>query len=88
VNWSARDVAEVPAGVMTVIWTIPAEALRGLVAVIEVALFTVYDEAAVLPNLTAVTPVKPVPVIATTLLVFVGPNAGEILVMTGAPYVN
>jgi hypothetical protein len=66
--------------------TIPEPA--GLVAVIEVALFTVYEVAAVLPKVTAVAPVKPVPVIVTELPPRVEPAAGEMPVTAGtAAYV-
>jgi hypothetical protein len=82
VNWSADEVADVPPGVVTRISTIPAEP-AGLVAVIEVALFTVYEAAAVLPNFTAVAPVKPVPVIATEVPPAIGPTTGEMLVTAG-----
>jgi hypothetical protein len=81
VNWSADEVADVPPGVVTVIFTVPVPA--GLVAVIEVALFTVYEAAAVLPNFTPLAPVKPVPVIATEGPPAIGPAAGEMLVTTG-----
>ena len=53
-----------PEGVVTVTSTIPA-AWAGLFAVIELALTTVTPVADVVPNFTAVAPVKPVPVIAT-----------------------
>ena len=62
-NWSAAMVAEVPPGVVTVTSTVPVPA--GEVAVMEVALLTVNAVAAVAPNLTAVAPVKPVPVMVT-----------------------
>jgi hypothetical protein len=81
VNWSADDVADVPPGVVTVISTVPVPA--GLVAVIEVALFTVYEAAAVLPNFTPLAPVKPVPMIATLVPPVTGPTAGEMLVTAG-----
>ena len=56
-------VAEVPPGVITVIWTVPDPA--GAVAVICVELSTVLEVALVDPNLTSVAPVKFVPVITT-----------------------
>jgi hypothetical protein len=62
--------------------TVPAE-LAGLVAVIEVALFTVYEVAAVLPNITAVAPVKPVPVIVTEVPPATGPAVDEMPVTAG-----
>src|SRR5437868_3810554 len=64
VNWSAAPVALVPLGVVTVMSTVPA-VWAGEVAVIDVALFTVKEAAAVAPKLTAVAPVNPVPVIVT-----------------------
>ena len=51
----------VPPGVVTCTFTAPA-AWAGVVAVIEVALFTVKLVAAVPPKVTAVAPVKLVPV--------------------------
>jgi hypothetical protein len=53
-----------PPAVVTVTSTVPTEP-AGEVAVMLVALTTVYVVAAVVPNLTAVAPVKPVPVIVT-----------------------
>ena len=52
-----------PPGVVTVTSTVPVPGRE--VAVIEVALLTVKLVAAVAPNLTAVAPVKPVPVMVT-----------------------
>jgi hypothetical protein len=70
---------------VTVISTVPEPA--GATAVIEVALETVNDVAAVLPNLTAVAPVKDVPVMVT--LDPARPAAGDTEVTTGAArYVN
>jgi hypothetical protein len=66
---------------------VPAEP-AGLVAVIEVALFTVYEVAALLLNITAITPVKPVPVIVTLVPPPIGPTAGVIAVTVGFPKVN
>ena len=63
VNWSFAEVALVPAGVVTVMCTVPVPA--GDVAVICVALLTVKLVALALPNFTAVAPVKFVPVIVT-----------------------
>ena len=51
---------------------------------IDVALFTVNDAAAVAPKLTAVAPVKPVPVIVTEVPPAVGPLVGLTLVTVGA----
>ena len=62
-NWSAALVALVPPPVVTVMSTVPV--LAGDVAVIEVELLTVKEVALALPNLTAVAPVKLVPVMVT-----------------------
>ena len=56
----------------------------GAVAVMPVALLTVKLEAAVVPNLTALAPVKPVPVIATEVLPVFGPELGLTPVTAGA----
>ena len=81
-NWSAALVALVPPGVVTVTSTVPAP--TGEVAVMPVGLLTVKLAAAVVPNLTALAPVKPVPVIATEVLPVVGPEAGLTPVTVGA----
>ena len=75
--------AEVPPGVVTVRLTTPAEPL-GLVAVIEVALFTVKLVAAVAPNFTELAELKLVPVTVTEVPPPVGPAIGEIAVTVGA----
>ena len=80
VYWSFTEVADVPAGVVTVTSTVPEPA--GLVAVICVALLTV-KLAVVLPNFTAVAPVKPVPVMITLLPPIGEPAVGEMLDTTG-----
>ena len=67
VNSSADDVADVPDGVVTVMLIVPVEP-AGAVAVIDVDESTVYDVALVEPNLTAVAPVKPVPVMVMGLV--------------------
>jgi hypothetical protein len=67
---------------VTVILTIPAEP-TGEVAVIEMALFTVYEVAAVVPNFTPVAPLKPVPVIATEVPPADVPVVGEMPVTAG-----
>lgn len=67
--------------------TVPEPA--GLVAVIWVALLTVYVVAGMLPKVTAFAPVKFVPVIVTELPPANRPAGGEIPVTTGIPiYVN
>ena len=81
-NWSAADVADVPPGVVTLMSTAPVPA--GEVAVIEVAEMNEKLVAAVTPNVTAVTPVKFVPVIVTVVPPAVGPAVGEIEVIVGA----
>src|SRR6202021_1098805 len=60
VNWSAAEVADVHPAVVTLTSTVPVPA--GEVAVIWVAEVTVKLVAAVAPNVTAVAPVKLVPV--------------------------
>ena len=72
VNWSFVEVAVVPAGVVTVMCTVPT-ALADDVAVICVALLTVKLVAFVLPNFTVVAPMKFVPVIVTLVPPVVGP---------------
>lgn len=63
-NWSAALAELAPAGVVTVISTMPATS-AGAVAVIDVAEFTVNDVAATLPKSTLVAPVKLEPVMVT-----------------------
>jgi hypothetical protein len=75
VNWSAELVADVPAGVVTVTSTTPAVP-AGLIAVIEVGETTVTPVAALAPKSTAVAPVKPVPVIVTSVPPAVVPEVG------------
>ena len=85
---SAADVADVPPAVVTVISTAPAPP-AGEVAVIWVAELTVKAVAAVAPNLTAVAPLRLVPVMITVVPPPVGPALGAIDVTEGAPtYVN
>jgi hypothetical protein len=83
VNWSALLVADVPPTVVTVTSTVPA-ASAGVTAVIVVALTTVKLAADTLPNLTALAPVKPVPVIVTLVPPAVGPLVGDTAVTVGA----
>jgi hypothetical protein len=71
----------VPPLVVTVTSTVPIPA--GEVAVIWVALLTVKALAALLPNLTAVTPKKLVPVMVTLVPPDVGPVFGMTLVTVG-----
>ena len=81
-NWSAGLVAEVPAGVVTVMSTVPVPG--GVVAVIWVSESTVIVAALAGPKLTSVAPVNPVPVMVTVSPPPALPLAGEIPVMTGA----
>ena len=81
-NRSPELVALVPPAVVTVTSTVPTPV--GEVAVIWVALSTVKDPAALLPNLTAVAPEKLVPVMVTLLPPDVGPVFGLMLVTVGA----
>ena len=81
-NWSAAEIALLPPDVVTVMSTVPVPA--GDVAVIEVAELKVKPVAGVAPNVTAVTPVKLVPVIVTVVPPVTGPAVGEIEVTVGA----
>jgi hypothetical protein len=75
----------VPFGVTTVTSTIAPEAPAGDVAVIDESLFTLKDAAATVPKLTAVAPVKPLPVIVTVSPPPGSvPVVGDIAVTTGA----
>jgi hypothetical protein len=83
VNWLPDPVADTPPGAVTVTLTVPADSV-GDVAVIEVSELTVMAVAAVVPNMTAVAPVKPVPVIMTGVPPAVGPTPGLRAVTVGA----
>ena len=72
-NWSADEVAEVPPGVVTVTSTVPLPA--GAMAVMEVAELTKGARRRG-AEVTAVAPVKPVPVMVTLVPPAVGPTAG------------
>ena len=72
-----------PNPVVTLTSTVPVPA--GEVAVIDVAELTVKPVAGVAPKLTAVAPVKPVPVMVTEVPPAVGPVVGEIEVTVGGP---
>ena len=80
--WSAAEVADVPPAVVTRTSTVPVPA--GAVAVIWVAELTVKPVAGVAPKLTAVAPLKFVPVIVTVVPPATGPEVGEIDVTVGA----
>ena len=73
----------VPPVVVTVTSTVPAVP-AGAVAVMLVALLTVNAVAAVPPKLTALAPVRLVPVIVTMVPPAVGPEDGLIVVTVGA----
>ena len=81
-NRFPEPVALVPSGVVTVTLTLPKEP-AGEAAVICVAFTTVTFVAAVPSKLTAVAPVKPVPVIVTVVPPVVGPLDGLRLVTVG-----
>ena len=70
-----------PPDVVTVISTTPAPG--GATAVIEVALTTVYDAAAMLPNFTAVAAERLTPVIVMLVPPAVCPPDGETAVTAG-----
>ena len=75
---------EVPPGVVTVTDTEPVVSRTGVVAVILVPpLLTVTDVAATPPTITAVAPVKAVPVIVIMVPPASGPLAGDTLVTVG-----
>ena len=85
VNWSAVfGMLVVPFGFATVTSTVPA-ASAGDVAVTCESSTTEKEVAAVVPNLTAVAPVKPVPVMFTVVPPAVEPEFGLTLVIVGQP---
>ena len=73
-NWSAELVELVCPSLVTVTSTVPEPA--GLVAVIDVALFTVTPVAAVPPNATVAPDAKPVPEMVTVVPPAAGPLDG------------
>ena len=75
--------ALVPPAVVTFTWTVPALP-AGAIAVMLVFEVTVKLEAAVVPKLTAVAPLKLVPLIVTDVPPAVEPELGEIPVIVGA----
>ncbi len=79
---SPAETTEVPPGVMTVTSTRPA-ACAGATAVAEVADTGVTAVAAAVPKVTAVMPVRFVPVIVTTVPPAIGPDVGLIEVTVG-----
>ena len=72
--WSALLVALVPPEAVTVTSTVPDPA--GAVTEIEVVELTTTPVAAAVPNLTAVTPEKLVPVMVTEVPPEIGPELG------------
>jgi len=82
VNWSANEVALVPLALVTVTSNVPADP-PGAIAVIWVAESTVKNVAAFGPNITAVAPVKFVPVSTTLVPPDTGPAFGVIDVTDG-----
>ena len=83
VKWSEAETADVPVGLLTTTSTVPA-ASAGEKAVIEVSELTVKLVAALLPKVTAVAPVKALPVIVTDVPPAVLPLVGLTLVTDGA----
>jgi hypothetical protein len=83
---SALLVIEVPAGVVTVTSTVPRDP-AGATALIDEGVTTFTEVAGLGPNMTAVAPVNPVPVIVTGVPPVVGPDDGLMPVTVGA-YVN
>ena len=87
-NLSPATIALVPPGVVTLISTVPA-ARAGEVMVRVLSSVTCRSVPGVVPNMTVVTPVNPVPVIVTAVPPVAGPLAGEMLVTVGTgTYVN
>ena len=83
VNWLAAPAALVPPGVVTVTWTVSASSTAGDTAVIDVSSLTV-KLVAVPPKLTAVAPVKAIPVIVTDVPPATGPLLGPTFETVGA----
>jgi hypothetical protein len=75
VNLSAKEGAEVPRAVVTVTSTVPAD-LAGDMAVMEVAELTVNEVTVVVPNFTAETLIRLVPVMVTLVPPAFGPKLG------------
>jgi hypothetical protein len=83
VNWSVLLLALVPPALVTVTSTVASAGTAGETAVIVVLLVTAKLLAVVEPKLTAVTPVKPVPLIVIEVPPDVGPLVVEIPVRRG-----
>src|ERR1019366_6541354 len=82
-NWSAVVVALVPPGVVTVTSTVPTGS-TGAAAVIEVSELTMTELAGAEPKVTALAPVRLVPVMVTEVPPVVRPEVGERPVTVGA----
>ena len=83
-NWLAAPPLVAPPGVVT--WILTAPALpAGAVTVIDVAETTEKVVAAVAPNVTAVAPLRLLPVMVTAVPPASGPAFGAIELMAGAP---
>ena len=76
--------AEVPPGAVTVTSTVPVFRLGGLSTVIELSLTTVKFVPATVPKSTNVAPVKPLPMIVTSVPPANDPLLGAIPETTGA----
>jgi hypothetical protein len=85
-NSSAVVAALVPSGVVTVTSTVPTGS-AGVVALIEVSESTT-NGADVLPKLTAVAPVKPLPLMVIVVPPVAGPEVGLTAVTVGGVNVN
>ena len=83
VNLSWEERADVPAGDVTVMSTMPA-AWAGAITVIWVSESIVKLLAAVVPNFTAVAPVKLLPLMVTTVPAVSGPALGLVAVTRGS----
>jgi hypothetical protein len=75
-------VALVPPGVVTVIFTVPADS-AGDIAVMDVDESTITVPAATPPNITVAPDVKPVPVMATDVPPLVEPVVGDMELTIG-----
>lgn len=94
---SAAEIGDVPKGVVTVILTMPAVWVGALMMIWVPAAtwFGLLDwvpgmaNAGVVPNMTAVTPINPVPLMITAVPPDTGPPVGEMPVTVGVPtFVN
>ena len=78
-----ENVLLAPPTVVTIMPTAPTLMLAGVIQVIAVALTTLKDVAFNPPIVTALAPIKSVPLIVTEVPPFVLPDNGKILVITG-----